>query len=170
MKYHRKTHIRFWKFLYWVSGKIGVLFLNVAVRTFGYANYRHGRASFWGTKEFVASAREAVALLQTKDPEKAERISCIHWIFWYSPKTCMQGANSFSIDSNYLSWEAEGILAYLVLTEQKYAFLGDVLFKPPWSDEEVRRLNEAYDGASKWFRSHNLAPELCEVVSRPIRT
>ena len=161
---HSRFHFLSLRFIHATRGWLFKLVLKIAVRLLGYSRYTYGKATFWGPKFFIEYARDALRTLSEKDQEKSRHIAQRHWIFWYCAKAQSQVATAFSIDERFCAWKSEGVLAYLIVAEAKYAALGDGLFRSPRSEQEVLEVRSAFKVAYDWLEANGVSATLCDAI------
>ena len=138
--------------------------LIVCRRAIGQKEFGYGKVSFWGSQRFCDYAGSAVAIISAKDSNSGELLRGLDVTFWECQKSSFQVGRVFGIGPEYVGWEQENIITYLIMTIAVYKAVGAELFSSRKPEGYWHKVHSAYLDASKVAKCWALPDELTKAL------
>ena len=134
----------------------------------GYEKIALGKVVFWGPKLFSKTVCAVIELLTQKDPRIVHRLECTSAVFWYSPRATFQVGRAFAIGQEYLEWQKEGVLTFVIVFLKKHELLAEELFSLPRSPAATEQIRVAHGNAARWLELEGVNQELVAAVRNAV--
>jgi len=143
----------------YVVRPVMLLGLQVAAKERGFHRLRVGKLSVWGDSGFLDLCKSSIERLRTLDPVLYQALTRCRraWVV-EDPQHVGDGALPwlFTVDSAYVAWQAEGVIARLVYV----ALCLSAFSQPPTSAEEARRYQDVKNKSRSWLETRGFPQEL----------
>jgi hypothetical protein len=148
---------------YYVVLPLGLLGFRVAAKGRGLGRVRVGKLTVWGDSAFLELCKSSIERMQMLDPVLYERLTKRHWVWVYQDT---QGATNdaaaprlFGINSSYLAWHSDGVIARLVYVAFCMAVLSELQTSQPRDQMAHRRV---MSNSRSWLETRGFPRELSD--------
>jgi hypothetical protein len=148
---------------YYVLMPLTLLGFRVAAKGRGLGRLRVGKLTVWGDSAFLDVCKSSIERMRTLDPALSQWLTERHWAWVYQNTQGGSGDAApprlFGINSSYLAWQADGIIARLVYVAFCISAFSELQASQPEDQIAHRRVMSS---SRSWLETQGFPSELSD--------